>query len=258
MNTAVPAEAGSPTRKEPVRVRAYRTLRDEILTGVWSPFEPLREERLAERMQVSRTPVRDALARLEADGLLIKRGGTLFVYTPSHQELTDLYELRITLERRGLERAIEDPTVKHSAHVLEPELHRWYALREAPPAPDAGFVGHDEQFHVTLLRAAGNEQLAQALTVVNGRIRSVRMHDYLTDDRMRATISEHIDIAELVLAKRLPNALDALRRHVGSSQHVAMARAARALTMTHLTYDSSAHDSSAGDVSARDSLEHVS
>ncbi len=240
MDTAAAPVRG---RKEPARARVYRELRDEVMTGLWSPFEPLTEERIADRMEVSRTPVRDALARLEADGLLVKRGSTLFVYTPSHSELTGLYELRITLERRGVERAIEDPTVKHDRAVLEPELHRWCSMREQPPAPDAGFVTHDEQFHVTLLRSAGNEQLVQALTTVNGRIRSVRMHDYLTEDRMAATIAEHVEIAELVLSGRLPAALQRLREHVGASQQVVMARAAQSLAMTRMARDHQEHHS---------------
>jgi len=229
------ATAGRETADRlPARERVYRRLRDEVMAGLVSPYEPQTEERVAARFAVSRTPVRDALTRLTADGLLVKRGQSLFVYTPDHAELSGLYELRVTLERRGIERAIEDPSIRHDAGVLAPQLEHWYALRDAAPTPDAGFVDHDERFHVTLLRSAGNDQLVQALAGVNGRIRSVRMHDYLTADRLQATISEHIEIAELVLAGRLPAALDALRHHVGASQQVVMERAAQSLAMTLL------------------------
>ncbi len=232
----MPEQLADEGRRVPARERVYRRLRDEVMSGLVSPFEPLTEERVADRFAVSRTPVRDALTRLQADGLLVKHGSTLFVYTPNHVELTDLYELRVTLERRGVERAIEDPTVRHDPAVLEPELERWYAMREAPPEPDAGFVAHDEQFHLTLLRSSGNAQLVQVLAGVNSRIRSVRMHDYLTADRMEATIREHVEIAELVLSSRLPAALDALRQHVGASQQVVMSRAAQSLAMTRMAH----------------------
>jgi hypothetical protein len=60
------------------------------------------------------------------------------------------------------------------------------------------------------------------------------MYDYLTEDRMAATIAEHIGIAELVVRDRLPQALEALRAHVGASREVVMERAAAALEMTRL------------------------
>jgi DNA-binding GntR family transcriptional regulator len=223
---AVPESA--PSRRD----RVYATIRDELMNGGFSPYERLTEERLAECHGVSRTPVREALARLQSDGIVVKREGGLYLYVPSFRELTDLYELRITLELRGLTRALEDPTVRHDRSRLEAELDHWYGLRDHRPAPDAGFVAHDEQFHTTLLDASGNPALTGALAQANRRIRSVRMYDYLTEDRMTATITEHIEIAELVVRDRLPEALEALREHVGASREVVMHRAAAALEMT--------------------------
>ncbi len=202
------------------------------MDGTISPFERLTEAAVAQRFEVSRTPVREALGRLLADGLLANRQGALFPYAPNRRELGDLYELRVVLERAGIERAITDPTVHHDREVLEPELHRWYGLRETGAEPDAGFVTEDEQFHTTLLRSAGNLELVSVLQLVNQRIRPVRMHDYLTADRMSATIAEHIGIAELVLSGKLPEALDALRVHVGDSQGVVVSRAGRMLRNT--------------------------
>ena len=94
--------------------------------------------------------------------------------------------------------------------------------------PDAGFVAHDEQFHTTLVDASGNPALTQALVQVNSRIRAVRMYDYLTENRMTATITEHI------VRGHLPAARDALRHHVGASQDVVLERAANALAMTRM------------------------
>lgn len=229
--TAAAAPAGSATSR---RERVYLTIRDELMSGRVSPYERLTEERLAERHGVSRTPVREALARLLADGVVVKRESGLHLYVPSFRELTDLYELRITLELRGLTRALEDPTVHHDRARLEGELEHWYGFRDDRPAPDAGFVSEDERFHFTLLDSSGNPALTQALAQTNRRIRSVRMYDYLTEDRMAATIGEHIGIAELVVSDRLPQALEALRAHVGASREVVMERAAAALEMTRL------------------------
>lgn len=240
MSTELDPIAPGPSASAPVarqlslRERVYLALRDELMTGRISPFDRLAEERIAERYEVSRTPVREALARLQSDGLVEKREGGLYLYLPSFHELSGLYELRVTLELRGIERAIAEVTIHHDRPRLEAELDRWYAFREDRPVPDAGFVAHDEQFHTTLVDTSGNPALTQALVQVNSRIRAVRMYDYLTENRMTATITEHIEIAELVVRGHLTAARDALRHHVGASQDVVLERAANALAMTRM------------------------
>lgn len=228
-----PAARQAP-RQVSLRERVYLALRDELMSGRVSPYDRLAEERIAERYEVSRTPVREALARLRSDGLVEQRESGLYLYVPSFQELTGLYELRVTLELRGIERAIAEVGIHHDRLRLEAELDRWYGFRDTRPVPDAGFVAHDEQFHTTLVDTSGNPALTQALVQVNSRIRAVRMYDYLTENRMTATITEHIEIAELVVRGHLPAALDALRHHVGASQDVVMERAANALAMTRM------------------------
>lgn len=224
---AEPGGRTSPSRSELV----YRRLRTLLMDGAVSPMERLLEEALAERFGVSRTPVREALTRLQADGLVERRDGGLYLHIPRFDAIADLYELRLTLELHGIERAMEDRTIVHDASVLEPELLRWKALLLAPPAPDAGFVAMDEGFHATLLRASGNAALVEALEQVNRRIRPIRMYDYLTVDRLEATVSEHIAIAELVLDGDLSQALKSLRDHVQESRTVVMERAAKALPL---------------------------
>jgi len=241
MDTSLLTGAGrrppaAPAPRRPAHERVYDALRDELLSGALSPFDRVTEERVAERFGVSRTPVRDALARLQGDGLLVKRDGVLYRYLPSLTELTELYELRLTLERRGLERAAHRPDLRHDRATLEAEVDLWRGRRRRGVAPDAGFVTADEQFHVTLLRSAGNAELAAALVGVNRRIRAVRMHDYLSQDRVDATVAEHIAIGELVLDCRLPEALEALETHVGQSRAVVEARAARALHLSSLPH----------------------
>ncbi|MDM7853914.1 GntR family transcriptional regulator [Cellulomonas alba] len=216
------------------RDKVYLALRDALLDGTLSPFERLGEVRLAERFETSRTPVREALARLRSDGLVEKRDGGLYLHVPSLEGLVELYELRITLELRGIQRAVEDPTLHHDRAVLEPELVRWYEMRDRRPEPSARFVVTDEAFHTTLLRSAGNGAMSDALTTVNRQIRPVRMYDYLTEDRMEATVDEHIEIAEKVLSGSLRQALDALHAHIGASRDVVTERAARVLSAANL------------------------
>jgi DNA-binding GntR family transcriptional regulator len=214
--------------------QVHQSLRDEVLNGRITPRTRLAEEPLARQHGVSRTPVREALTRLAADGLIERRDGAFFVVVPNLAELRDLYELRVTLELRGITRAIEDSSIRHDPDVLTAELAWWHEMRDAPPAPDPNFVVLDERFHAELSRASGNPALTEALVAVNQKIRRVRMYDFLSEDRIEATISEHIEIVELTMAGRLEEAYRALYEHIGASMDVVLERAKRALTQMAL------------------------
>lgn len=241
LHTATPAPRQGGVRwaltpQELAQSRGARTdlvhdrMRRMVLLGAFPTRERLAEERVADILGVSRTPVREALVRLHAEGLLRRYAdGGYFVAEPDLADLRDLYELRITLELRGLTRALEG-FGRHDASILEPLRDRWRFLREHPPAPDPTFVELDESFHMALCRAAGNVALADTLETVNARIRPVRMHDFFTEDRIALTIEQHLAIAESVLAGSVEVAVQQLRQHVGESMEVVERRAARAIT----------------------------
>jgi DNA-binding GntR family transcriptional regulator len=213
-----------------LREQVYVDLRGRLMMGEFGAQDRLGEERLAAELGVSRTPVREALIRLAADGLLVRQGGGYYPVLPDLAELRDLYELRVTIELRGLARGMESDDVVHDAAALESLRQTWRALADEPPTPDPRFVLLDEDFHLTLSRAAGNPALAAALETVNSRIRPVRMYDFLTADRIELTITEHLQILDLTLAGRLTEAHEALHRHVGESMEVVEQRVVRALT----------------------------
>ncbi|MFD7500222.1 GntR family transcriptional regulator [Streptomyces sp. NPDC059850] len=225
-----PSAASVPSLREAV----YAKLRAAVLDGEFGPRDRLAEMRLAARFGVSRTPVREALARLASDGLIERGDGGFFVTVPNLTQLKDLYELRVTLELSGIARAIEDSSVRHDPAVIAAELERWYAMREALPPPDPRFVVHDERFHAELSRASGNPALTDALVAVSERVRRVRMYDFLTQDRVETTTTEHIKIMELVRDGRLDEGYAALHAHLGDSMAVVMEHARRAMTQMAL------------------------
>ncbi len=205
-------------------------LRRMVLLGVFPTRERLAEERIAEMLGVSRTPVREAMVRLHADRLLRRYAdGGYYVAEPDLLDLRDLYEVRIALELRGLVRSLEGFGA-HDVAVLEPLRDRWRRMQLDQPEPDPSFVEIDESFHMALCRATGNAVLADALETVNARIRPVRMHDFLTEDRIALTISQHLGIVEAVLATEIDVAVERMRIHVGESMEVVERRAARAIT----------------------------
>ena len=216
------------------REQVYQELRRRIMVGEFALNSRLVEERLAAQLGVSRTPVREALVRLLADGQVTRTDGGYFVAMPDFSDLRDLYDLRITLELRGLARGIEIDSVTHNPALLEPLRDHWRALWDERPEPTADFVLVDEDFHVTLLRSAGNSVLTSTLEGVNSRIRPVRMYDFLSEERIELTISQHLAVVERVLSGHLDDAVGALRAHVGESMEEVERRAARALTQMML------------------------
>lgn len=212
----------------------YTSLRAELMNGE-VPFGcRLTEPKLAARFGYSRTPIREALARLCADGLVQRDEYGFSPVQPSIPMIRNLYELRIMLELGGIQRAIDNPGVVHDQAVLQAQQQRWQELRADPPAQEPGFVVVDEEFHVALLAAAGNPELVSALESVNARIRHVRMYDFMVNNRIEVTIDEHLGILEAVLAGRLERARELLHAHIGASLDVVFDRVSRAIVAMSL------------------------
>jgi DNA-binding GntR family transcriptional regulator len=209
--------------------QVHDLLRDAIMNGRVPVTERLTEAKLARQLGISRTPVREALGWLAAAGLLRREDYGFAVQVPSVDGMRQLYELRITLELRGIARAIDDPSIRHDHTLLAQELASWYQMRILTPAATPDFVVLDERFHVALLRSSGNEALVEALEAVNARIRHVRMYDFLVNTRIEVSIDEHIQITELVLAGELAQAHEALHAHIGASSAIVMERVSKAI-----------------------------
>jgi DNA-binding GntR family transcriptional regulator len=208
---------------------AYRQLRDRLLAGSFPLTRRLAEERLAALVGVSRTPVRHALIRLHGEGLITRhRDGGYRPTVPDPDDIASLYEARRALEIGALWRPAEAGTV-HDRAVLGQLREDWEALRREQPPADAGFVALDEDFHIRLARSAGNAVLVDLLRSVNARIRVVRIHDFLTDDRIEQTIAEHLQILRPVAAGDPAEAERVFRAHLAKSKQVAEERALRAI-----------------------------
>jgi len=210
--------------------QAYRGLKTRLLMGEFPINVRLGEERLAAMIGVSRTPIREALKRLAAEGLVgtHPEGG----YQPLVPDVTvmrHLYEVRAGLELQALQRPGRMGT-RHDPAIMEPLRDQWRALADGPlPAPDPGFVLLDESFHITLASAADNDVAVDFLRQVNERIRLVRMHDFLLQPRIEATITEHLNLAELVLAGDIVGAEAAFTQHLGDSMAVVEERVSGAI-----------------------------
>jgi DNA-binding GntR family transcriptional regulator len=200
------------------------TLREEILRGEVAPGQALRQEELAERIGVSRLPVRDALLRLEAQGLVhVYPNRGAFVISLSADEVTEIFEMRILLEGDIIERAVPRMTAEHWRRI---DAAHAEATRTAG-GPE--WVEGDWRFHRTLYEAA--ERPRQLATIENLRSTVARYssaYDALPT-RTPEWLADHDAILEACRARAAVAAKQRLVQHL---------RRARALVLTKLEGES--------------------
>jgi DNA-binding GntR family transcriptional regulator len=214
--------------------RVYAQLRDGLLRGDYPVGRRLVEQQLAARFATSRTPIREALRRLEGDGHLVRDpSGGLCPSVPSVRSMRDLYDVRLAIEELVVRRA----ATSGARGLLDALAHEWRAL-EAEHRGDRpgdvgfggpGFVTRDEDFHQRLAEASGNSYAERQLRDVNERIRILRIHDFTSEDRVRSTITEHLEIVDAALAGDADGAASFMRAHVQRSALVVRERVGDAL-----------------------------
>ena len=206
--------SGAPTST----TRTYDELRSAILAGDLVPGERLRTAALAERFGTSRTPVREALVLLEADGLVDlepHRGAVVRAFPAD--ELLDLYDVRALLESRAAALAAE--------RVLPAQLERLGELctlaeaqTGAEPVAIERQMGWNEEFHRLVVDAAASPRLHAAMRAVAGIPRGFRAA-FWTDDRQRAvSLTCHREIHAALASGSAERAETAMRLHVLSAK----------------------------------------
>ena len=220
------SDAGT-TRRE----LAYQSLKQRLLNGDFAPGARLGEERLAAELEVSRTPIREALSRLHSEGLVERLPDGGFGPTLINLHLVrELYEIRFALERFALRRT-DGAEPAHDEDLIR-ALHADWVDLEAPRHDDevvGDFVLLDEDFHERLAAAAGNESLVDHLHKVNERIRIVRMQDFLTAERVELTIDQHVAVLDALLDADVDLAEERLIGHFAESLDVVEERAAHTI-----------------------------
>lgn len=195
------------------------TLREEILRGEVAPGQALRQEELAERFGVSRLPVRDALLRLEAQGLVhVYPNRGAFVISLSADEVTEIYEMRLLLEGDMIERAVPRMT---------PESWRRIDAAHAEATRTAGgpeWIEGDWRFHRALYEpAARPRQLATIETLRSTVARYSSGHDALPT-RTPEWLADHDAILEACRARAAVAAKQRLVQHLKRALAIVLAR----------------------------------
>ncbi len=196
----------------------YDQLRSDIEAFRLVPGDRFTEHEISERLQVSRTPVRQALFRLQQEGWVEVQFRSGWRVLPFDFERFDqLYELRKVLETAAVHRLCAG-----GAGVDERQLAQLSAIwlvpaaqRSADPAQVSAW---DEAFHCTLVAAAGNSEMARVHREVTERIRIIRRLDFTQPVRITDTYDEHAKILRAINRKRVDQATMLLGAHIATSQ----------------------------------------
>jgi DNA-binding GntR family transcriptional regulator len=202
--------------RQPLAEQVYAALKQQMNRFALVPGDRFSEAEMAQRLGVSRTPVREALFRLRNEGLVdVESKSGWFVRPIDFQRIDQLYDLRVVLETASVARLC---TAESTVPELE-ALKRVWLVPAAERLGDAAEVGAlDEQFHATLVRATGNAEMARVHWDVTERIRIVRRLDFTREDRIEATYQEHGKILRSIIQRKPEQALVVLRGHIAQSQ----------------------------------------
>lgn len=204
-------------RPENMVERIYQQLKDDIFEFRLLPGDRFSESEVAERVQASRTPVRQALYRLEREGYLqvyFRSGWQVKAF--DFQYFEELYDLRIVLESAAVAR-LEHMDIE--AHPVIAELKRTWLVTEAERVQEGARVSAlDERFHCALVEAAGNTEMARMHFEITEKIRIIRRLDFTQAPRIDATYAEHGQILNAILQRRTEQAQQLLKNHIDVSK----------------------------------------
>lgn len=200
----------------PLRDVVFNTLRQAILKGELEPGERLMEIHLADRLGVSRTPIREAIRKLELEGLVVmvpRKGAE--VAKISEKSLRDVLEIRRSLDELAIELAIQRMTEEDMQKLIDAQE----VFRKAVQDGDAMTIAEcDEGYHDVIYNATGNPRLVQILNNLREQMYRYRL-EYIKDaDKRQILVVEHDQILKAVQERRVSEAKTAIREHIDNQE----------------------------------------
>jgi DNA-binding GntR family transcriptional regulator len=214
----------SPIETPTLADQAYLQIKKMIFDFALMPGDRFSESELAQSVEVSRTPLRQALQRLEREGFLRVMPKIGWQVAPLDFDVFDeLYDLRVLIECHAARQLATAETRPGLAALAEVWL-----VPAAERLVDSAEVGMlDEQFHALLVAAGGNREMSRVHHEITERIRIIRRLDFTKPARVEATYDEHARILRAITRRRADDAVSLLKAHVEQSK----------LEVRHITLD---------------------
>lgn len=221
-----PAVTSSPRSATDVhlRERIYQELKRRLLGGEWANEPMLSQRRLARLLGTSNTPVRSAVERLEAEGLVrIEPRRGVVLRQLDAREVSELYEFRVAVESYVLEQVAGQAAAGRLTSGQQSELRRLIEMQRAAVSRGdvAGTVETDAAFHQALCAATGNREIVAAMDRLRDRVCRVILQVVSAYPvRMAESVTEHEQILQAVVAGDGPLAAARLREHLGRGREL--------------------------------------
>jgi DNA-binding GntR family transcriptional regulator len=191
----------------------HRQILMAISGGGIAPSERIVQEELAETLQISRTPVREALLRLEQEGILVTSGrGGFMLRQISPQEVRDIYEARFAIEgdsARVLSERQDERTFQNIAEVIRLEEQQGHV------STPSEYYEANKAIHRSFVVNAGNKYLLEMFDLMWNR--SVSFHLFITtmdNSALTASLRSHLDLLDMIRTKSPDEAAASMRRHI--------------------------------------------
>ena len=208
MVVAVEMEQGAETRAD----RARRQIADEIITGTLKPGERLDECDIAQRLGLSRTPVREALRQLAAIGLAeLRPHRGVFVAQPNSEHLAETFEFMADLESLCARYAA---TRTSAAERRQLEAHHLSSSELVRRGDTDGYAGRNAEFHEMIYRFSHNRSLAETAQTTRRRLAPYRRGQFAMVGRLALSFTEHDRVVSAIIRGEATAAALAMHAHV--------------------------------------------
>jgi DNA-binding GntR family transcriptional regulator len=213
----------------PLRTAVYEVLKEGILSGVLKPMSPVSENTIASKLNVSRTPVREALRVLEQEGLIsILPGKKAIVSVPSDQDIQDIYDIRRIFESD----AIRKFTPGHTELIRKLE-ECVAATRQALDKGDVQkLASTNNTFHLLINSVHTNKKLLKFIDSIYDSITRFRIYSLDKDDFAEDTYEEHRELVELLKTGKTGLAIEKLEQHLQAAEIKLRSRFSNAASTT--------------------------
>ena len=200
----------------PLRDVVFNTLRQAILKGELAPGERLMEIQLAERLGVSRTPIREAIRKLELEGLvlMVPRKGAE-VAKISEKSLRDVLEVRRSLEELAIELACQRMS-QEAVEELEKKQEEFKSAVENGSAMDIAET--DEAYHDVIYKGTCNDRLVQMINNLREQMYRYRLEYIKDEDKRQILLLEHDNILKAVRQRKVQEAKEAMRELIDNQE----------------------------------------
>ncbi len=196
----------------------YEQLEKDILSGKYSRGEILSELRLSKEMDVSRTPIREALLRLEQENLLQETGRGMVVIGISVEDMLDMYDIRLRLEGEAARRAALNMTEKQLAQLLDLiELQGYYVNRKSDNSSEQT-KNLDSQIHGLIYQCCGSKAYSDVLSKLHKKMTKFRKASISRYSSAQQSNEEHMGIYRALLAHDPVAAEKAMIVHVSNAR----------------------------------------